>query len=790
MKGYEESEPAFGAADPSMDYMETYQEYEPTISVPQTAKDSEWERKQRNREYRVAARREKRNRKADEKKQRKLNATILRRMTRNPDKYNKNAERNRLRDIEGERRRIYQEAVRQAQRLAAIHDPSGAMFNVSAVVTQEDGTVISLDTLRRREDRAREKAAAEQAKKENIEPVKIQKDKTVISTTTPDGHSTSTDNLNPDRLARIEGMKPQQPPSRLSKTQQKKRAALEPRPAPPKPVIPTNILLPEGEEDWLALWDLSDDQLERRVLREKKRKAAERKALRVKQKSGKAERRIARDEKRKVYREIKLTWKAIKEEQTREKTKLKAIEDEESKKIAVDINDFERKAALDLCTALGFTLDNTPGVDEIKPRALGMKGVEVDFDAIEIGERRSDVKPKQSNKRVNLGDAPEDIKAEYVPAGEKHEAGDIEEFIELDIGEGQEFEALNYNHKLRRKLRRAMDNAQIRKEMLVRERALDHYKDKGMEAPATLKTPYKPVNVKGQRILDNGMFETAKQERVRARMELAEFNTQMRVLRKQAKEAAIYAGLRKHAEVTGKVSSSETPTLKEETGAAHQANSTDLPSALEIAATTSADVKLSWKRSGSDSDESTSSDSENLSGTVSEASVAADDTFASDLSSSCSEEGPRKRQKLQSCEGNAANKQSESTNSDRQAMIDAESAKKVNPIERGNKKMPNASGSLQEVNINGDRKSQWRRLAKGANAVSNWNINGLPGDRARKSKFLRLLGGEKLGHGEGVENEDDIPEDDRSARMNAELEKQYRYGMAHKKDSVRKGLGS
>ena len=39
-----------------------------------------WERKQRLREYRVAARREKRNRKSDEKKQRKLNATILRRM--------------------------------------------------------------------------------------------------------------------------------------------------------------------------------------------------------------------------------------------------------------------------------------------------------------------------------------------------------------------------------------------------------------------------------------------------------------------------------------------------------------------------------------------------------------------------------------------------------------------------------------------------------------------------------------------------------------------------------------
>lgn len=274
--------------------------------------DAEWERKQRNREYRVAARREKRNRKADEKKQRKLNATILRRMTRNPDKYNKNAERNRLRDIEGERRRIYQEAVRQAQRLAAIHDPSGIMFNVSAVVKQEDGTVISQDTLRRREERAREKDAAEKAKQEGLDPIKVENDDALASTITDNAPLILRNGINPDRLAHIDGAKPQQPASRLSKTQQRKRAALEPKPAPPRPVIPGTISLPKGEENWLALWDLSDDQLERRVIREKKRKAAERKALRVKQKSGKAERRVARDEKRKVYREIKLTWKAIK----------------------------------------------------------------------------------------------------------------------------------------------------------------------------------------------------------------------------------------------------------------------------------------------------------------------------------------------------------------------------------------------------------------------------------------------------------------------------------------------
>ncbi len=288
------------------------------ISTKNHIVDKEWERKQRAREYRVAARREKRNRKSDEKKQRKLNATILRRMTRNPDKYNKNAERNRLRDIEGERRRIWQEAVRQVQRLAAIHDPSGAIFNLGPVVKLEDGTVISEETLRRREQRAQEKAAAERVKTENTVDEAPATHSAGNDTVPP--AATATTNSNPisssgiklGHLTRIDAENPPKSVRGLSKSQQKKRAALETRPPPPKPTIPENIPIPDGEENWLALWDLTDEQLERRVLREKKRKAAERKALRIKQKSGKAERREARDEKRRVYREIKLTWKAIK----------------------------------------------------------------------------------------------------------------------------------------------------------------------------------------------------------------------------------------------------------------------------------------------------------------------------------------------------------------------------------------------------------------------------------------------------------------------------------------------
>ena len=265
----------------------------------------------------MATRREKRNRKADEKKQRKLNATILRRMTKNPDKYNKNAERNRLRDIEGERRKIQHEAIRQAQRLAAIHDPSGAMFNVDPVIMLDDGRVVSVETLRLRELSAQEKAAAEKLKVEgliNDAPMKSESSDGQLPPTAPASSELCVlpNGMNPDRLTRLEAVNGPKPPRGLSNKQQKKRAALEPRPAPPKPTIPDHVLIPETEQNWLVLWDLPDEQLERRVLQEKRRKAAERKALRVKQESGKVERRIARDEKRRTYREMKLAWKDIK----------------------------------------------------------------------------------------------------------------------------------------------------------------------------------------------------------------------------------------------------------------------------------------------------------------------------------------------------------------------------------------------------------------------------------------------------------------------------------------------
>ncbi|APA13948.1 hypothetical protein sscle_12g087180 [Sclerotinia sclerotiorum 1980 UF-70] len=195
------------------------------------------ERSRIAREVRLAAKKEKKKAKSDAKKARKLNGILTRRATRNPEKYNKNKERNRLHAIDVERYKIRLNAVNQAQRLAAVHDPSGVSFNVGEVVTLEDGTVKSKKSLERKQELV--------AGKKPIE----NEDAAV-----PEG-------VNPERLKLLEGEKK----SHISKTALKKKKMYEPKPVPPKPIIPEGISLPDGEENWLALWDISDGQIEQRL---------------------------------------------------------------------------------------------------------------------------------------------------------------------------------------------------------------------------------------------------------------------------------------------------------------------------------------------------------------------------------------------------------------------------------------------------------------------------------------------------------------------------------------------
>jgi hypothetical protein len=453
-----------------------------------------------------------------------------------------------------------------AQRLAAVYDPSGAMFNVSPVVTLEDGRVTTVEALERKKEREAQKEAEQNNEATATSPEDVQVNGMhPVSKPTPQ-HG----NVNSDRMQMIESQVQQAFPNRnLSKTQQKKQAELAPQPPPPKPFIPDGIDIPlDEEENWLELWDLDNGELERRVLRVKKLAARERKEFRQQQKCGKAERRAARDEKRRVYRDIKQSWQVIRQEERRRRKFLVAMEDEERKRLAVQVNRHNRKDALEAAAALGFTLENVEGVDEIQPKTTGMKGLQIDFDKLEydgdrpsglrIAEERLRERPK--GNRVDLGAVPDESQVSSVFAP-NHASGPNantlgqQDFVgfDKDASRGPEAQAISYNHKVRRKLRRAMEGAKIRKEMLVRSKAIEHCEKNGLEIPAALTTPENPISIRGQRTLPSGLLENAKQERTRAKLELTEFNKQARVLRKQAKEMAVEAGIRIYLELMGRI---------------------------------------------------------------------------------------------------------------------------------------------------------------------------------------------------------------------------------------------
>ena len=83
----------------------------------------------------------------------------------------------------------------------------------------------------------------------------------------------------PTRYPAKEALKNMQRPMRISKKQLQRQEQLEPQPVPPKPVIPEGISLPEGEEDLLALWDITDEQITKRLANQKREKAQSRKQL-------------------------------------------------------------------------------------------------------------------------------------------------------------------------------------------------------------------------------------------------------------------------------------------------------------------------------------------------------------------------------------------------------------------------------------------------------------------------------------------------------------------------------
>lgn len=94
---------------------------------------------------------------------------------------------------------------------------------------------------------------------------------------------------------------------------------------------------------------------------------------------------------------------------------------------------------------------------------------------------------------------------------------------------------------------------------------------------------------------------------------------------------------------------------------------------------------------------------------------------------------------------------------------------------REDTQLPKDSGLLMKNDASMGRNG----VGKGADS---WMVGGLPGDRSRKTKFMRLLRGQKsLTKGKDELAELSAPSTEYCGHINADLERQYKAGLAYNK---------
>lgn len=152
------------------------------------------------------------------------------------------------------------------------------MFNVGEIIILPGGIVKSKEGMRKAAE-IKEQRDKEEVQRKAIE--KRYKDaETAVKLEAEEAQrAIDQGNTAPIEFPAKEALKRMKKPKKISKKQLKLQEQLEPQPIPPKPVIPNGTSLPEGGEDLLALWDITDEEIGKRLGEKKKEKTKSRKQL-------------------------------------------------------------------------------------------------------------------------------------------------------------------------------------------------------------------------------------------------------------------------------------------------------------------------------------------------------------------------------------------------------------------------------------------------------------------------------------------------------------------------------
>lgn len=513
-----------------------------------------------------------------------------------------------------------------------------------------------------------------------------------------------------------------------------------------------------------------------------------------------------------------------------------------NKRIHLEVDERERRLAMEFCKHHGFTIENTEGTSDIKPRVLGMKGKELDVDRLEevlhaaeekLRAQRADEAKygKHNSHRVDLSKVKDEADTIFVGAGEGDAGGMDGDFVAFDFGDNDEPVAdddVNYNHKMRRKLNRAIIAAQIKKENLVRAKTLAYCKEKGLDIPEEFTASHRPCKLLNRRMLINGTIETAKQERVRRRVETAKYNELARAFRKTCKASQREAEVKAQQAILEKYKAERLekglPIDDLETNppwAEHHSEK----SKRVLREKKKQQAMKGGKKKGSDSDDSSSDDSDDSADSDSpkksekpSASKKSDSSKKRARSESTGEEsaGEAKKVKLSEPALKSSLRESSSSGSSSEQAEKKKSKKSVRiadppavvleiepavPEVQADAEEETEKPAKAEKKAKKDKKEKKDKKAKTlakeeepTSITNDWNADALDGDAARKDKFLRLLGGKKDGAAASAKSKPEKKDTKDISKVQTELERQFEQGIKLKHgdggQGKRRGIGA
>lgn len=610
------------------------------------------------------------------------------------------------------------------------------MFNVGEMIKMPDGQIKSKDKLRDSEEAKARRAKEEADFNEQVKKVKDAFNEArakMEAQYAADGREMTTQ--------QVQRLRQQYPiPARISNKQRARQEALAPRPTPPKPIIPEGFSIPEGEEDLLALWDITDEDIVKRINHRKKEKAMAARELRRIQKEKKKFNRAMKMLKKQCAHDGVL-WDPVKAE----REVLGQLAEESDSESQVDNGDSD--ADSDSGSKSDFSSDSDSD-DEVE--VVDREGKKLKKADIKLKGSRPKIDPellaKANEFEAALKQKKKDKKDKRKQERKEKAAKEAAEAAAAEAAEKAKLEVeKKTSEKATSKIESSVDSTSKKRKRIEDpvedEKALRKAEKKAKRADKKIKNDNEdkvaPISLPGE-------HNSSKRKRVEQNDEDREANVskEKREKKKARKSSKVEPGDIPMDDIKSLISELVNPESVEDDEAKAKREKRERKAAKKAA---KSEIKAEHEDTPTIKSEQVNED----------------------------EEAKAKREKQERKQAKRATKASRA-------------------------KLPESADDKLDTQI-AERQAKMKadavKVSVDAPVADQWNPDALDGDDARKSKFMRLLGagkGKTDGEMKPRAGKDAKKTVEEISRVQSELERQYESGMKMKHDggAKRRGLGA